>query len=152
MKGDGDAKCDRPGTRSPSGGRTTSRSPMQDLANSRSSSHHKSQQAIHHTTNGDHQSTTNGTSHHKHKPQTKLLRDSQQRAISTELGELRAPGETKTSTEMAREIVQTEENYKSADSKAGLNTVITKRILKTNTTITRGENEKVSFLHNRGFH
>lgn len=140
MKGDGDNAPDkhtRTSTLSPSGGRqSASRSPMQDLSNSRSSLHHKSQQAIHQ--NGD-CNITNG----HHNSTTKDLRDSQQRATSTELGELTAPGETKTKTQMARAFQETQEMYKSADSKAGLNTIKTHRVVKKTTTITRGENEKV---------
>lgn len=140
MKGDGDNATDkhhRTSTLSPSGRSSASRSPMQDLSNSRSNLHHRSQTAIHHT-NGD--CTTNGT---HHTTQTKDLRDTQHRAISTELGDLTAPGETKTKTQMARAFQETQELYKSADSKAGLQTVKTHRVLKKTTTITRGENEKV---------
>lgn len=112
--------------------RPASRSPMQELSGgNKSPSYHKSSQAIH-----------NGAADGQH-GQTKSLRDSQQRAISTELGDLTAPGETKTKTQMAREFQESQELYKSADSKAGLQTVKTRRVLKKTTTITRGENEKV---------
>lgn len=118
-----------------SSSRPSSRSPLQPL--NKSSSHHRSSQQIH--TNGK---DTNGTTHHS---QTKSLKDTQQRAISSELGDLTAPGETKTKTQMARAFQESQELYKSADSKAGLQTVKTRRVLKKTTTITRGENEKVSF-------
>lgn len=120
-----------------SSSRPSSRSPLQPI--NKSSSHHKSNQAIH--TNGK---DTNGTAHHS---QTKSLKDTQQRAISSELGDLTAPGETKTKTQMARAFQESQELYKSADSKAGLQTVKTRRVLKKTTTITRGENEKVSFVN-----
>lgn len=119
-----------------SSSRPTSRSPLQDTLN-KGGSHHRSSQAIH--TNGK---DCNGTTHHS---TTKSLKDTQQRAISSELGDLTAPGETKTKTQMARAFQESQELYKSADSKAGLQTVKTRRVLKKTTTITKGENEKVSF-------
>lgn len=76
--------------------------------------------------------------------QTKNLRSNQQRAVSSELGDLSAPGETKTKTQMARAFEESQELYKTAHEKAGLQTVKTRRVLKKTTTITRGENEKVS--------
>lgn len=103
----------------------------------KSGSHHKSSQAIY--TNG--KDCNGATQHHS---TTKNLRDSQHRAISSELGDLTAPGETKTKTQMARAFQESQELYKSADSKAGLQTVKTRRVLKKTTTITKGENEKVS--------
>lgn len=143
MKGDGDSAA-APATqaKSPSGARPSSRSPMQQL--NKESSHHRSSQAI---SNGKDSSAncspTNGISNHHHHT-TKSLKDSQQRAMSSELGDLTAPGETKTKSQMARAFQESQELYKSADSKNGLQTVKTRRVLKKTTTITRGENEKVS--------
>ena len=113
--------------------RPASRSPLQETTNK---SHHRSSQAIH--TNGK---DCNGASA-PHRSTTKSLKDTQHRAISSELGDLTAPGETKTKTQMAREFREAQELYKSADSKAGLQTVKTRRVLKKTTTITKGENEK----------
>lgn len=93
-------------------------------------------------TNGD-SHCANGTPTHHHS--TKSLKDTQQRAISSELGELTGPGETKTKTQMARAFQESQELFKSADSKAGLQTVKTRRVLKKTTTITKGENEKVCY-------
>lgn len=119
-----------------SSSRPSSRSPLQGI--NKSSPHHRSNTAIH--SNGHSQKENcNGTP-----IQTKSLRDSQHRAISSELGDLTAPGETKTKTQMARAFQESQELYKSADQKAGLQTVKTRRVLKKTTTITRGENEKVS--------
>lgn len=129
LKGDGDSSPPPSGNSRPA-----SRSPLQQL--NKTSTHHRSNQAIH--TNGK---ETNGT---PLRSTTKSLKDSQQRAVSSELGDLTAPGETKTKTQMARAFQEQQEIYKSADSKAGLQTVKTKRVLKKTTTITRGENEKVS--------
>lgn len=131
MKGEGDSSS--PTRKSALSSRPSSRSPLQDL--SKSGSHHRSSQAIH--TNGK---DCNGATQHS---QTKSLKDTQQRAVSSELGDLTAPGETKTKTQMARAFQESQELYKSADSKAGLQTVKTRRVLKKTTTITRGENEKV---------
>lgn len=117
MKGDGD--------------RPASRSPLQDTTQ-----HHRSSQAIH--TNGK---DCNGATHHS---TTKNLKDKQHRAISSELGDLTAPGETRTKTQMARAMEESQELYKTADSKAGLQTVKTRRVFKKTTTIQKGENEKVS--------
>lgn len=121
-----------------SSSRPSSRSPLQGI--NKSSQHHRSNQAIH--TNGNSKENCNGipTQH----SQTKSLKDTQHRAISSELGDLTAPGETKTKTQMARAFQESQELYKSADQKAGLQTVKTRRVLKKTTTITRGENEKVS--------
>lgn len=136
MKGENDSSSPtRKSALSPSS-RPSSRSPLQQA--NKSSPTHRSSQAIH--TNGKggcHD--VNGTHH----SQTKTLKDTQQRAISSELGDLTAPGETKTKTQMARAFQESQELYKSADSKAGLQTVKTRRVLKKTTTITRGENEKV---------
>lgn len=140
MKGEGGAgesstsPTPRKSALSPSS-RAASRSPLQDL--NKTSGHHRSSHSIHNgkDTNGTHHSTT------------KTLKDTQQRAISSELGDLTAPGETKTKTQMARAFQESQELYKSADSKAGLQTVKTRRVLKKTTTITRGENEKVSIFH-----
>lgn len=125
MKGDGDSP-------SPSN-RPSSRSPLQDTSNS----HHRSSQAIH--TNGK---DCNGATHHS---TTKNLKDKQHRATSSELGDLTAPGETRTKTQMARAIEESQELHKAADNKSGLQTVKTRRILKKTTIIKKGENEKVSF-------
>lgn len=114
--------------------RSASRSPLQEL--SKTGSHHKSNQAIY--TNGK---DCNGSP--THHPQTKTLKNQQQRAISSEMGSLTAFGETKTKTQIAREMQETQELRKTADSKAGLQTVVTKRLLKKTTTLTKGENEKV---------
>lgn len=136
MKGENDATSpSRKSALSPSG-RPSSRSPLQQV--NKGSPTHRSSQAIH--TNGKGNCDTNGTTHHS---QTRTLKDTQQRAISSELGDLTAPGETKTKTQMARAFQESQEMYKSADSKAGLQTVKTRRVLKKTTTITRGENEKV---------
>lgn len=129
MKGDG-------GKSSTLSNRPSSRSPLQETTNK---THYKSSQAIH--TNG--KDCNGATPHHS---TTKSLKDTQQRAISSELGDLTAPGETKTKTQMARAFQESQELYKSADSKAGLQTVKTRRVLKKTTTITKGENEKVSFM------
>lgn len=139
MKGENDSCAASPTRKSAlsnSNNRPSSRSPLQEL--NKSSSHHRSSQAIH--SNGR---DTNGVGQ---QPQTKSLKDTQHRAISSELGSLTAPGETKTKTQMARAFAETQEVHKSADSKAGLQTVKTKRVLKKTTTITHGENEKVSLL------
>lgn len=137
-------KADGTRSKSPAGGgqsssatlRPSSRSPLQESTNSKS--HYKSSQAIH--TNG--KDCNCSPTHHS---TTKSLKDTQHRAISSELGDLTAPGETKTKTQMARDFQESQELYKSADSKAGLQTVKTRRVLKKTTTITKGENEKVSF-------
>lgn len=139
MKGDGDSAGggggDSPSRRGAATlHRPASRSPLQEL--NKGGSHHRSSQAIH--TNGK---DCNGAS--THHSQTKSLKDTQQRAISSELGDLTAPGETKTKTQMARAFQESQELYKTADSKAGLQTVKTRRVLKKTTTITRGESEKV---------
>lgn len=144
MKGENDSSTSpsRKSALSPSG-RPSSRSPLQQVNSSGGSksspTHHRSSQAIH--TNGK-STDTNGTSN-QHHSQTRTLKDTQQRAISSELGDLTAPGETKTKTQMARAFQESQELYKTADSKAGLQTVKTRRVLKKTTTITRGENEKV---------
>jgi len=135
MKGEGDSSTS-PTRKSILSSRPSSRSPMQEL--NKNSAHHRSSQAIH--TNGK---DCNGTTRHS---TTKTLKDTQQRAVSSELGDLTAPGETKTKSQMARAFQESQELYKTADSKAGLQTIKTKRILKKTTTITRGENEKVSHL------
>lgn len=128
----------------PSGGgsRPSSRSPMQELSSN--SKHRGSSPSHHHSrTNGKTISDDcNGISKTHHST-TKTLKDTQQRATSSELGDLTAPGETKTKTQMARAFQESQELYKTADSKAGLQTVKTRRVLKKTTTITRGENEKV---------
>lgn len=133
MKGEGDSSSPTRKSTTLTSSRPASRSPLQEL--NKNSSHHLSSQAIH--TNGK---DCNGATHHS---QTKTLKDTQQRATSSELGDLTAPGETKTKTQMARAFQESQELYKSADSKAGLQTVKTRRVLKKTTTITRGENEKV---------
>lgn len=51
--------------------------------------------------------------------------------------------ETKTKTQMARAFQESKELYKTADTKAGLQTVKHRRVFKKTTTITKGENEKV---------
>lgn len=143
MKGDGEHYENRkPANTISSSSRPASRSPMQEL--SKNSSHHRSQ-TIHHV-NGHDCPPTNGKSTPTHHSQTKTLKDTQHRAISSELGELTQPGEAKTKTQMARAFEEQQELYKSADSKAGLNTVKTRRVLKKTTTITRGENEKVRLV------
>jgi len=143
MKGDGDRSA---GAISPSShSRPASRSSgvLQDSSNTKS--HHRSQTLTNGHKSPSRQSAgvdCNGstpTHHHS----TKSLKDSQQRAVSTELGELTGPGETKTKTQMARAFQESQELFKTADSKAGLQTVKTRRVLKKTTTITKGENEKV---------
>lgn len=130
MKGDS-------GKMSPDTTRPSSRSPLQDSTNK---AHHRSSQAIY--TNGkDSNGTTNTMTHH---PTTKNLKDTQHRAISTEMGDLTAPGETKTKKQMARAFQESQELYKTADSKSGLQTVKTRRVLTKKTIIRSGENEKVS--------
>lgn len=123
--------------------RPSSRSPQQGII--KGGPHHRSNTAIHTTTtqNGlGKENNCNGGTTAQHS-QTKSLRESQHRAISSELGDLTAPGETKTKTQMARAFQESQELYKSADQKAGLQTVKTRRVLKKTTTITRGENEKL---------
>ena len=119
-------------------GRPSSRSPLQDTSNKSPTHHHYKTM-----TNGK---DCNGQTHHS---TTKSLKDSQHRAVSSELGNLTGPGETKTKTQMARAFQESQELYKSADSKAGLQTVKTRRVLKKTTTITKGENEKVSIAGSR---
>lgn len=126
MKGDS-------GKSSPADARPSSRSPLQETTNK---SHHRSSQAIY--TNGK---DCNGATHHT--PTTKSLKDTQHRAISSELGDLTAPGETKTKKQMARAFQESQELYKTADSKSGLQTVKTRRVLTKKTIIRSGENEKV---------
>ena len=128
MKGDGDSPT-------PASNRPSSRSPLQDTTNN---THHRSGQVIH--ANGK---DCNGTTHHS---TTKNLKDKQHRAISSELGDLTAPGETRTKTQMARAIQESQELHKTADNKSGLQTVKTVRILNKTTIIKKGENEKVSFV------
>lgn len=133
-----------------SNSRPSSKSPLQELNKSTNSlSHHRSNQNLN---NGHNSCAQNGTmtasNPTRHHTQTKSLKDSQQRAVSSELGDLTAPGETRTKTQMARAFQESQELYKSADSKAGLQTVKTRRVLKKTTTITRGENEKVSSVAN----
>jgi hypothetical protein len=125
MKGDS-------GKSSPSDARPSSRSPLQETTNK---SHHRSSQAIY--TNGK---DCNGSTHH---PTTKSLKDTQHRAISSELGDLTAPGETKTKKQMARAFQESQELYKTADSRSGLQTIKTRRVLNKKTIIRSGENEKV---------
>lgn len=137
LKGEDDAACVSPTRKSALSSRPSSRSPLQEM--NKTSSHHRSSQAIH--TNG--KDCNGATPHHS---QTRTLKDTQQRAVSSELGDLTAPGETRTKTQMARAFQETQELYKSADSKSGLQTVKTRRVHKKTTTITRGENEKVSVL------
>lgn len=133
MKGEGEPN------RTSSSSRPTSKSPMQ----STSPSHRSSNQALH-TPNG--KENCNGTPSGGQTATHKILKDTKHRAISSELGDLTAPGETKTKTQMARAFQESQELYKTADSKAGLQTVKTRRVLKKTTTITRGENEKVCFF------
>lgn len=123
--------------------RTSSRSPMKEL--SRNSQHHQSQ-TLHHV-NGHDCPTTNGKSTPTHHSQTKSLKNTQHRAISSECGDSTSPGKTKTNSQFAREQMESQELYKSADVKAGVDTVVTRRVLKKTTTITHGENEKVGLLH-----
>lgn len=136
-EGDNDYRSPTPQTavKSSTMHRPSSRSPLQDASN-KHGSRYSSSQAIH--TNGkDH---CNGVTHHS---TTKTLKDSQQRAVSSELGSLTAPGEPKTKSQMVRAFQESQELYKAADSKAGLQTVKTCRVSKKTTTITRGDNEKV---------
>lgn len=122
-----------------SGSRPSSSSPLQELqSNNRSSSaaHRGSNQALY--TNG--KDNCNGTTHHS---QTKSLKHSQHRAVSSELGDLSAPGETKTKSQMARAFQESEEVIKKAGSKGGLQTVLTRRVVNRRTEIIKGENEKV---------
>lgn len=135
MKGDGD-----PEKRSFSGRQSSHRSPLREA--NQNESHHRSQN-LRYTNANEFNLTTNGKRIPTYHSQTKPLRDTRHRAVSSELGELTAPGEHKTKTQMARSFQESQELYKSADSKAGLQTVKTRRVLKKTTTITRGENEKV---------
>lgn len=139
MKGEGE--------RSPSGGggggRPSSRGSSSALQESGNKpAHHRSQTLQSNGKQSPRELNGAGTpTLHHHS--TKSLKESQQRAVSSELGELTAPGETKTKTQMARAFQESQELFKSADSKAGLQTVKTRRVLKKTTTITKGENEKV---------
>lgn len=123
------------GSPSQKSSRPSSKSPMQSVS---PSNHRSSNSALH---NGKENCNGQSLTH-------KTLKDTKHRAISSELGDLTAPGETKTKTQMARAFQESQELYKTADSKAGLQTVKTRRVLKKTTTITRGENEKVAFKAN----